>query len=48
MSEIAYNLKATITLFPTDQGGARNPFTPGIGLLLLLVPQNIIQAKLSL
>lgn len=29
MSEIAYNLKATITLFPTDQGGRKKPVYTG-------------------
>jgi elongation factor Tu len=29
MSETTYNLKAIITLFPTDQGGRKNPVYTG-------------------
>jgi len=29
MSETTYNLKATITLFPTNQGGRKNPVYTG-------------------
>jgi translation elongation factor EF-Tu-like GTPase len=29
MSEIAYNIKATITLFPTEQGGRKKPVHTG-------------------